>query len=373
MSEGDLTAQNRAVAELEEKKKGPVIAIKGQESIKIVDGVMRRVVPFVGTDHGGELSSLGVGYILSEDGNHGTIWGSVIPHAVIQSWRAMKILEQMPEIKSGTLCATWYAGERKVHESNERYLDDLRAQVGRRRFDETRETVLNQTPTTEELQGMLEIFRSNGVSISARELTEEIEAGNIEKTPLIDELIAADDAERMEELRREEELKKPLPPERSMASLFTDLGLGNFIIGGGFGAYGIDWGHISLTDLETGLRKNARYYPDGEELLHTTEAPLTRAQRIDSGITAYSTRVGEIEHPFVKTATGTVYTFKTARFSEDGFSVSTKVESSDGVITIENFTIPQLREELTEYIESRQRQGLSSGRRMFNRLLHRGN
>src|SRR4030043_245052 len=117
-----------------EPKQGPVAVAFGQEGLKAVDVKIQKAIPFVGADHAGELSSFGVGLVLPENGKSAQIWGLVSPHMLIQSWRAMKILEHVEVIEHGTLCATWYAGSREVHSSNQHYIDELAAKAGEEKF-----------------------------------------------------------------------------------------------------------------------------------------------------------------------------------------------------------------------------------------------
>ncbi|MBR9705266.1 hypothetical protein GOV12_07675 [Candidatus Pacearchaeota archaeon] len=106
-----------------------VIIFKGQESVKKVNGEDKKVIPFAGTDRDGEFAQMGVGLIYPEEKN-GFIWGLAIPHDIVASYRGMKIAEEVLEFGLGTLCACWYAGERSVHSSQEKYIHDIEGMIG---------------------------------------------------------------------------------------------------------------------------------------------------------------------------------------------------------------------------------------------------
>lgn len=92
------------------------VAFVGRESIKKVvvstdEVITTKAVPFVGVDNEGEFAQLGVGVEFPELGK-AYLWGLVIPHRLIQSWRGMNILEQTTVINpSNTLAACWYAAD----------------------------------------------------------------------------------------------------------------------------------------------------------------------------------------------------------------------------------------------------------------------
>lgn len=345
--------------EFEQRKPGLVIAALGKESLKAVDGRIQRAIPFVGTDRPGQFSSLGVGVLLPDNDNRGQIWGLVMPHMVIQSWRGMKILENVEVIEPGTLCAAWYVGGREVHPSEQRYIDEFSSKIGKDKFETQRAGILEQAPPADELERMLNTLRDNQVNVSTWELQQEVEAGRIGSSPLIDELVADDGRKRQEYEMHEEELKIPIEKERSVAVLFRDLGIDNLITGGGFGAYGIDWGHITPEQLEKDLRRFGYYSDHGEHLLRTTKSPRTAGRDL-----------GEIENPSVTAPNNMRYTFTEARFVEGNFSIQVRVQKPGGEQEEAEYTVQQLREVLGNVIQARQEQ-----QKPLNRLLgfFRGN
>lgn len=337
--------------EPEPKPRSLIIAARGRESLKAVNGRIQKAIPFFGADRPGDFSSVGVGVVLPEE-NQGLIWGLAVPHNAIQSWRGMKILESVDVIGHGTLCAAWYAGGRQPHTSDQRYIDELAGSVGEEKFTTLRASILEQAPSPEELRSILSLLRQSQVEINSWELQQEVEAGRIAPDPLIDDLIKEDERKRAEYLRKEAELKLPLPRENSLAALLSDLRLDNFITGGGFGAYGLDWGHIDLEGLERSIRRLSTYSDLAEPLQITTQTPATRETHIAPGVTAYETETEDIIHPTVSTTDGTHYTFTRARFAAGTFTVSTIVQKPDSEPEGTEFTVPQLRELLDTVIQN---------------------
>lgn len=334
-----------------EPRRGLVAVAFGQEGLKAVDGKIQKAIPFVGADHPGKFSSFGIGVVLPENGNRGQIWGLAEPHMLIQSWRAMKILEQVEVIEHGTLAATWYAGSREPHSSDQHYVNELAAKNGEDKFIALRTRILDEVPTPDELTRMLTDLKDNEVEVNSWELKREVDEGRLAPNPLIDELVAEDERQRQEYQRREEELKQPLPAEQSLAALFQQLGIKNMIIGGGFGAYGMNWGHIELDKLEESIRRDSHYSDRDEPLQRTTQAPRTRRTDVAPGISMYQTETGEIENPSVMTSDGTTYTFTSAKFADGSFAIITRVQPKDGEAQEAEYTIPQLREILAESLQ----------------------
>lgn len=322
-----------------------VIATRGAQSEKVVDGQRRQVVPFVGADREGESAQMGIG-LISPDGKGSTIWGLVAPHVLVQSWRAMKILEQIEVVGHGTLAACWYAASRSVHGSDKRYLDELAEQVGGTdRFRALREEVLASMPSADELNTMIMNLREKGVNVDSWELEEEVRAGRIAMSPLIETLAHETEARRQAQIREEEEVRKPLPREESLGAFFADLRIGDFIVGGGFGGYGIDWGHIELSALDQIAKRDSlsKHHPEGHRLEHTTKRLETFSAQVAPGVTMYSTSSGEIEQPWFIAGDGTKYTFVSAKFRDGRFYIKTKVEKGEVEPIEGEYAISELR------------------------------
>lgn len=67
----------------------------------------------------------------------------------------------------------------------------------------------------------------------------------------------------------------------------------------------------------------------------------------------YQTEIGEIVTPSVRTKDGTEHTFTNARFHEGTFIIATKVESRDSEPQEGEYTVPQLREMLSDLLQPR--------------------
>lgn len=323
-----------------------VIVASGSPSTKAVDGEECEVIPFAGADKGGEFSSFGVGFLCVDlDGPGGSLWGLVMPHMLIQSWRAMKLLEHIPQIEHGTLCACWYAANERVHESDQRHIDELRTQFDNPgRFEALRAEVLALVPTNEELDAMLTIVRDNNVDVSVYELTRLVEQGKLAPHPIIEELAQKDEARNREYQEREAFIKAPMPAEESLGTLFEELRITNMLDGVPFGGYGFDWGHIKLEELDTYVKR----YSTGEHssefpLRHTTKGPYSFGEDLMPGVKMISTTFGEIEEPYFVTSDGTRYTFTTAAFHEDSIVVTTKIEKEGSEPKEGTYTVPSFR------------------------------
>ncbi|MBI5787107.1 MAG: hypothetical protein HY446_00980 [Candidatus Niyogibacteria bacterium] len=323
-----------------------VIATRGVQSEKVVDGRRKQVIPFVGADCEGEFAQMGVGLIFPGEQN-GTVWGLVMPHPLIQSWRGMKILERIERIGHGTLCACWTIARRDVHDSDQRHLDELAEQVGGTdKLQALRDEVLASVPSADELNAMITKLREKGVDVDSWELEEEVKAGRIATSPLIETLARETEERRRAYKRKEEEVNSPLPREGSLGTFFEDLGIANFIIGGGIGGYGIDWDHIKLDELDRTAKRDSfsKYLTEGHWLEHTTEGPETFSAPIAPGVTMYTTSFGEIEQPWFVGMDGTKYTFVSAKFRDNQFHIKTKVEKREVAPVEGEYTISELRD-----------------------------
>jgi hypothetical protein len=314
-----------------------VIAIQGETSEKIVDGKVRKVIPFVGSDSEGEFSQLGIGFLYPES-NSGCIWGLVMPHHIIQSWRGMKILENVKEIGHGTLAECWYAGDENLSDSDKRYLDELAVQFSsREEFDTIRAEILGTAPSPEEIESMIHNLREKDVGIDSWELEKEIKAGRITSSSTINDLIA-ETQRKLETYQREmEEVNKPLPHEESLSAFFQDLGIDNFIIGGGIGGYGLDWSHVEIEELDRIAKQDSfsKYLPNGHRLERTIGSPRDE-------------NFGEIEQPHFTAKDGTTYKFISAKYHDDHFFIKVFVDKPEVAPYTGEFTIQQLRSMIGE-------------------------
>ncbi len=255
---------------------GLTVALKGQQSGKIVEGKKTIVVPFFGDNSG----SFGVGFLVS-----GQPWaylnGPVFPKAIIQSWRGMKIFEKLDRIERETLHYCWQAGS---EDAEEKYLKKLAEQFhGREIFDKIREEIFLVGPSLEELDSVIQSLRNGSVdlSYSGGELEREAEKGRIPLTEEVQRIIY-ETKQRQDRSKWElEECDKSLPREESLSWFFYDLGIGNFIFGfNEWGkertVYGWEYGHRELKNLDRDAKWdsfNKRSFPYGHMLLHSKQGP----------------------------------------------------------------------------------------------------
>lgn len=326
-----------------------VIVAKGRQSTKIVDGQEREVVPFTGADREGELASFGVGFYFT-DKSGGSIWGALMPRLLINSWRAMKLLEHLPQIGHGTLCACWHAAGESVHDSNRHYLDELARQFDSPEvFEATRSVVLASVPTAEELDRMLATVRDNSIDVSVHELTKLIEQGKLPHNPIVDELVREDEERQREHREHQTFVEAPMPSTESLSVLFEDLGITNMLDGVPFGGYGLDWGHIELSQLDSYVKEfSTGKFSEGcwFKLKCTTDEPRTQSAQIAKGITAFQTSFGEIEEPWCIASNGTKYTFLEAAYRDGSIVVKTHVEEKGKEPEVGTYSVQMLRDML---------------------------
>jgi len=121
----------------------------------IIDGQSIGVIPFVGTDPKGDSLLLGIGYHYA-DREGGDFWGPVVPHRLIQAWRAVIIFTGVHRIEHDTLRCCWYVSSeasRDFHES-EAFL--LKQQFdSSAAFDQLYGQAVSAVPTADEFDAML--------------------------------------------------------------------------------------------------------------------------------------------------------------------------------------------------------------------------
>lgn len=324
-----------------------VIAMKGRDVEMSIDGKIQKVTPFVGADHAGQFSSMGIGYLLS-DQKGCLIWGLVIPHALIRSWRGMKLLENMTRIEHGTLCACWTVCGHNLSDSDQGRKEELAQQFeSREAFDVVLEEILISVPSSGDLEVMIKTLLSNDVSVDGWDLKAEVDANRMKMTEQIQGICDAEEANSLAYKKEQEECNRKISRAESLSAFFVDLDIDYFIIGGGFGGYGMDWGHIEREDLDRIAREESfsEHLPKGHKLERTTMSPKTKVMGIGSEIKMYETSFGDIEQPYHTTNDGTKYTFVYAKWIDGKFYIRTLVEQGETIVSPEvtEFTIAQLR------------------------------
>ena len=146
-----------------------IILFEGNEGVKrlrlspLVE-LEGRAVPFVGTTGIDKWTELGVG-IRFPDLDKAYLWGLVIPHLMVQSWRGMKFLEHVEIIDPGhTLASCWYAGgDRKLEKSYTEHLSE--AGIPYLKLQILRAMILNQRPVEGELKNAAQKLRHFGIDV----------------------------------------------------------------------------------------------------------------------------------------------------------------------------------------------------------------
>lgn len=129
---------------------------------------------------------MGVGFFYSDqEGNRkGAVWGLFIPQLPINSFRAMKILEQIKDITDpGLLAACWYAARVSVRESDEKR--KIKNLLGQHKLSEILTTPMKEAEINSLLINLCQI--NNGFyDHPFSEIEEEMNAGFFPKTEIVE-------------------------------------------------------------------------------------------------------------------------------------------------------------------------------------------
>ncbi|MDP1884036.1 MAG: hypothetical protein Q8L10_01590 [Candidatus Moranbacteria bacterium] len=109
------------------------------------------------------------------------MWGLTVPRCLVQCWRGMRILEDLPRIEGRrTLANCWYAGARYIDFTRQPHLDELAEQfASRQEFDKLRTEILSKTLSTPEVNSMIEICREKNITFDINEIRSEAQLGNL--------------------------------------------------------------------------------------------------------------------------------------------------------------------------------------------------
>ncbi|MCL5429996.1 MAG: hypothetical protein M1504_00795, partial [Candidatus Marsarchaeota archaeon] len=164
------------------------IIIKGATSVKQVDGQYEKVTPVI-VVKGNLVPTLELG-LMDE---HGKI--SIPEHylftRLIQLYRAMKILELIPEINQGTITNAIFASYNHGFPSYGSGASEINSQIG-----DKRDKIMCMIPFS--LDNILSDLISHGVNIDKSEISEEVSAGNISATPAIRSVLRAYEFEKVQ-------------------------------------------------------------------------------------------------------------------------------------------------------------------------------
>lgn len=335
-----------------------VVIAEGRPSIKVVDNQEREVVPFTGTERGSGVT-FGAGFYFANEGG-GFISGVAAPRKLIRSWRAMKLIEQVPKIGYGTLFACWNAAQEWVHDSEKRYIDGLASQFSSpETFEAIRSDILNAVPTAEEFEQMLTIVRVENLRVFVKELTELIERDELPHHPIVDELVQEEE-ERWRRYREHKAfVEAPMSPAESLGALFEELGITNVLNGAPFGVYELNWGHIQLSELDTYVKGfSTGEYNEGcwFPLWRTTKDPCTLSAQIAKAVPRLEVSLMKTEKPWCITPDST-YIFLEAAYRDGSIVVKTHVEEKGKEPEVGTYSVQMLRDMIGPPKKKRRRFG----------------
>lgn len=178
---------------------------KGELGEKVIDGERKLAFP-IACDDG---LSMGTG-LAYEDGR-ATFWGLASPKKVISSYRGMKIAELVEEFWHGTLAACWYSGNRDVHPSDQKYVDEIEAKIGK----PARERILGMVP--ENFDDVLTMLQEKDIHFAGWEIEQEVKDGVLRVTPKLQTYL--DDFHRKQDLAKQEEYGRIITPEEAQATI----------------------------------------------------------------------------------------------------------------------------------------------------------
>ncbi len=122
---------------------------------------------------------ISMGVALRQKCGHDSFWGLWEPKLVLTTYRGMKIAEQVRVFEERTLCACWYAGKRKVRESEQKYVNEIEQKIGK----SEREIISYTIPSN--FENMLTRLSRKGIDIAWWEIEDEVKDGVLTATPKI--------------------------------------------------------------------------------------------------------------------------------------------------------------------------------------------
>ncbi len=143
-------------------EKSIVVAIgsTGRKFVSKTEGLVE-CTPFVGQDDRGQFG-VGISMLYDDGGRETWMWGCLFPHHLIQSWRAMKLLEVISHLNLYTLHAAMSAAGKRLDEEGSCW--------GNKESLQAVANVLAMFPTDAELGHMLAIIKENGIKIDLSEI-----------------------------------------------------------------------------------------------------------------------------------------------------------------------------------------------------------
>ncbi len=168
------------------------VALYGKPTLKVVDGIKRNVIPFLGAHQG----HIGIGYLIpgvqSNDPWQSTIWCLAVENTILHAWRCMKILEGAGCIDLESVCACWTASDFKILHLNEveeshvcRLSDGM---GGMEAYTILRNAVHTLYPSSDEIDTIIANLHLAGISVGTDDLVYAAQKSHISLTPLIKRL-----------------------------------------------------------------------------------------------------------------------------------------------------------------------------------------
>ncbi len=117
---------------------------------------------------------------LHQSGAH-VSWGLAYPRMLIQSWRAMQILAEVPKIQTRTLCSTWYMAQKNHDRFEEKLTRDLKSTMD----DYFIAGILESFPGEEEFSSMLDLLLEEKIYDAIEEIMPYVEAGQLPELPQV--------------------------------------------------------------------------------------------------------------------------------------------------------------------------------------------
>jgi hypothetical protein len=316
-----------------------IIVNQGQRATKKFNNKPLDVIPFVGADKPGNFAQVGIGYI-EIDGGAISFWGLLCPNYLIRSWRAMKLFEKLTYFNQYTLAHCWDIIGSEPSRDAEAYI--IQQFTFFANFVEAVTSIQQLVPDDETVHLMLCKLRRNKIYVDTQELIKELSTDFLANSTEIEKLFAHVEREKISYALKQKIINEPVPKKHSLSVFFEELGICNFVIGGGFGAYGLDWGHIEIIELDRIVKQDSQY-ASCHYLEITEKGPDTHRR-------CY--RFGKLKQPTYVANDGTVYIFERAQWRGDCFKVFTRINeehkrtSKKRIVSqyVGEFSVVQLRQ-----------------------------
>lgn len=167
-----------------------LVLARSAPKVRLINDEPAETEVFVGATKQGILSEVGVG-IIDNTNKTVRLWGPLAPHRLIQSWRAMWLLEHVVRIDTDTLHDAWYVAAPEIKSIDTPAFDALTERIGS--IDgllALRAEILDRMIDTSELDQAITFLRLSGILIDGHELEDEILRGGILGTSSVMQAIA---------------------------------------------------------------------------------------------------------------------------------------------------------------------------------------